>query len=103
MGMVEQRINELLQAYAYIQAKRNAPLYDNTVGFEEQLRQSTQLNDEDKVAEEIQKQQEQIMMPGIFQHVGKMAGIGSIEPPSFDQNDEDDDDEEDEDFAQSRK
>ena len=59
--------------------------------------------DEDKFAEEIQKQQEQIMMPGIFQHVGKMAGIGSIEPPSFDQNDEASDDEEDEDFAQSRK
>lgn len=46
------------------------------------------------------------MMPGIFQHVGKMAGIGSIEPPSFDQEDDDDDndnDDDDEDFAQSRK
>ena len=39
------------------------------------------------------------MMPGIFQHVGKMAGIGSIEPPSFDQDDEDDDEE----FEQNRK
>lgn len=40
-------------------------------------------------------------MPGIFQHVGKMAGIGSIEPPSFDQDDDEDDDDDD-DFAQSR-
>ena len=42
------------------------------------------------------------MMPGIFQHMGKMGqfanGVGSIEPPSFEE-----DDEEDEDFAQSRK
>lgn len=28
MGMVEQRINETLQAYAYIQTKKNKPLYD---------------------------------------------------------------------------
>ena len=38
------------------------------------------------------------MMPGIFQHMGKYGGVGSIEPPSFEE-----DDEEDEDFAQSRK
>ena len=37
-------------------------------------------------------------MPGIFQHMGKMGGVGSIEPPSF----EEDDDEEEE-FNQSRK
>ena len=49
--------------------------------------------------DEIRKQQEQIMMPGIFQHMGKMGGVGSIEPPSF----EEDDDDEEEDFAQSRK
>jgi len=30
------------------------------------------------------------MMPGIFQH-GKMAGIGSIEPPSFEEEDSQDD------------
>lgn len=28
MGMVEQRINEILQAYAYIKAKNAQPLYD---------------------------------------------------------------------------
>jgi hypothetical protein len=38
------------------------------------------------------------MMPGIFQHMGKMGGVGSIEPPSFEE-----DDEEEEDFAKSRK
>ena len=66
-------------------AKKNAPLYDNTAGFEEQLKVSIPQTEEDhKITDEIQKQQEQIMMPGIFQHVGKMAGIGSIEPPSFD-------------------
>ena len=27
MGMVEQRINEILQAYAYMQARKNAPIY----------------------------------------------------------------------------
>ena len=43
------------------------------------------------------------MMPGIFQHVGKMAGIGSIEPPSFDQDEDDDDDDDEDDFAESRK
>ena len=79
MGMVEQRINELLQAFAYIKAKKNQPLYQ-------------------EVDEEIRKQQEQIMMPGIFQHMGKMGGVGSIEPPSF----EEDDDEEEE-FANSRR
>ena len=41
-------------------------------------------------------------MPGIFQHIGKMAGIGSIEPPSFEQVDDDEDDDDD-DFAQSRQ
>ena len=44
--------------------------------------------------EDIKKQQEQIMMPGIFQHMGKYGGVGSIEPPSFEE-----DDDEDEDFA----
>lgn len=29
MGMVEQRINETLQAYAYVQTKKNKPLYDS--------------------------------------------------------------------------
>ena len=48
--------------------------------------------------EEIRKQQEQIMMPGIFQHMGKMGAMG-IDPPSF----EEDDDEEEEDFAKSRR
>jgi hypothetical protein len=44
MGMVEQRINELLQAYAYIQGKKNLPLYTaNKV-------------EEDKVMEDIRKQ-----------------------------------------------
>tara|TARA_B110000285_G_scaffold163203_1_gene182260 strand:- start:389 stop:595 length:207 start_codon:yes stop_codon:yes gene_type:complete len=28
MGMVEARINEILQAYVYIQTKKNKPLYD---------------------------------------------------------------------------
>ena len=28
MGMVEQRINEILQAYAFVQSKKNQPLYD---------------------------------------------------------------------------
>jgi len=28
MGKIEQRINELLQAYSYIQNKQNKPLYD---------------------------------------------------------------------------
>lgn len=32
MGMVEQRINEILQAYAYIQTKKNKPLYDEFQG-----------------------------------------------------------------------
>jgi hypothetical protein len=28
MGMVEQRINEILQAYAFIQSKKHQPMYD---------------------------------------------------------------------------
>ena len=57
---------------------------------------------ERKRLEKIQQMQEQIMMPGIFQHAGKMAGVGTIEPPSFDQQFEDDDDEE-ADFGRNRK
>lgn len=95
MGMVEQRINELLQAYAYIQGKKNQPLY-SAQGFDTRMKAD---KDDQKVMDEIRKQQEQIMMPGIFQHMGKMGGVGSIEPPSF----EEDDDDEEEDFAQSRK
>ena len=33
MGMVEQRINEILQIYAYIQTKKKLPLYDAHTGI----------------------------------------------------------------------
>lgn len=111
MGMVEQRINEILQAYAYIKAKNSQPLYDAVesaaVGSHgryglQGMGQAAAEEAERKRLEKIQQMQEQIMMPGIFQHAGKMAGVGTIEPPSFDQQFEDDDDE-DAEFGRNRK
>lgn len=63
MGMVEQRINEILQAYAYIQARRNAgSLFDEPAD----LAKGIDDTEEAGVLKDIQRQQEQIMMPGIF-------------------------------------
>lgn len=63
MGMVEQRINEILQAYAYIQARRNAGFL-----FDEPTDVAKGIDDPEEAGalKDIQRQQEQIMMPGIF-------------------------------------
>lgn len=93
MGMVEQRINELLQAYAYIQAKKG-----NNAHVDKKAPVASQDDDQS-----ILRQQEQIMMPGIFQHMGQNIGGLSIEPPSFIEDDENDSHDEDADFGRSRK
>jgi hypothetical protein len=94
MGMVEERINELLQAYAYIKTRRLEPVYDHV----EDSKDFVPISTEREEAKKIKALQEKIMMPGIFQHAGQM-GIGAIEPPSFDA----DDDDEEEDFGKNRK
>lgn len=51
MGIVEQRINELLQVYAYMQQKKGKPLYSNDMqDDEEEDKQAKSGNVSDMVA-----------------------------------------------------
>jgi hypothetical protein len=65
MGMVEARINEILQAYVYIQTKKNKPLYDELQGDLSHDGRKQAASSE----QEILAKQQQIMMPGIFNPV----------------------------------
>ena len=65
MGLVEARINEILQAYVYIQAKKNKPLYDELQGDLSNEGRKQAASSE----QEILAKQQQIMRPGIFNPV----------------------------------
>ena len=95
MGNIDQRVNEILQGQLYIQSKNNegdAPVYDHVNG----VYHSQPQKDINQIIKQTERKEDLIMMPGIFQHIGK---IGSDEPSPQDTNEDTDEDEE---FAKSR-